>query len=177
MMHRHGDTQDIIDTILHADAKSGEFVGDVECLRGRTEADTMQNVWAFVKKNVKYIPDRSGHERVKSPGALFAEGKGDCKSFSIAVAAILRALGCAYKYRFVAYSSGDVTHVYVLAKGNRKSWYIIDSVHKNFDEEVPYLYKKDIAPAGIGRIGGISFDVSGILIIAGIITAILFRHR
>lgn len=166
--HRRGDTQDIIETILYADQKSGEFIGNVECLRGATEKETMRNVWAFVKKNIRYTPDANGHERVKSPGALFAERRGDCKSFSIAVVAILRALGYEAKYRFVSYEPGDVTHVYVIAQGVRS--YIIDSVHSRFDDEVPFFRKKDIEAKGSSsRVSGIGYqyDYSTIFFFAG----------
>lgn len=166
--HRHGDTQDIIETILYADKQSAAFIDNVECLIGQSERETMRNVWAFVRKNVQYRPDKNGHEQVKSPGALFGERRGDCKSFSIAVAALLRALGYSYKYRFVAYERGDVTHVYVIARGASGRSYIIDSVHSAFDEEVPYLYKRDIPPQR-GSISGIgySFDFSTIFLAAG----------
>lgn len=88
------------------------------------------------------MADKPGFERVKSPGALYGSGFGDCKSFSIAEGALLRALGIPYKYRFAAYKTGDFTHVYVVA-GNEV---IMDAVHDTFDDEVPYRRKKDIRP-------------------------------
>lgn len=160
--HRSGDTSDIIETILYADSRSGAFVSDgVECLRGPNQYETLRNVWAFVKGNIKYRADKAGHERVKSPGALFAIGHGDCKSYSIAIGAILRAMGIAYWYRFTAYGPGDVTHVYVVADGNRGP-VILDAVHTKFDEEVRYYSKKDIRPkkSGVNGIGGIQVDFS-----------------
>lgn len=160
--HRSGDTSDIIETILYADGRSGGFVADgVECLRGANQYETLRNVWGFVKRNITYKADRAGHERVKSPGALFAIGSGDCKSYSIAIGAILRALGISYRYRFTAYGPGDVTHVYVVADGNQGT-VILDAVHKKFDEEVGYYYKKDIRPkkSGMNGTGGIQVDFS-----------------
>ena len=133
--HRNGDTADIIDWIMYMDAHSGEWIvtENVECLRGATDYDTLHNVWKFVKHNLRYQADRAGHERVKSPGALYASREGDCKSFSIAEGALLRALGIRYKYRFTAYEPGDYTHVYVVADGG----VILDAVHSKFDQEVP----------------------------------------
>lgn len=145
--HRDGDTPDIIETILWMDAHSGRWVvmENVECLRGDTDEETMLNVWRFVKQNVRYKADRPGHERVKSPGALYTSGTGDCKSFSISEGALLRALGIPYRYRFAAYTPGDFTHVYVVAK-TRTGWVPLDAVHDAPFEEVPYHKKKDIAP-------------------------------
>jgi len=166
--HDNGNTADIIETILYADERSGSYMlPGVQCLVGATEKETLKNVWAFIRNNVRYRADRPGHERVKSPGALFDEGVGDCKSFSIATGAILRSLGIPYKYRFTAYAPGDVTHVYVIAQ-TADGPVILDSVHTRFDDEVPYYRKKDIRPnypvavAGLpaSDSGSISFTVS-----------------
>ena len=142
--YRKGDTGNIIETILWMDAHSAKWVNTdrVECLRGATEYETLHNVWAFVKKNLRYLADRPGFERVKSPGALYTSGVGDCKSFSIAEGALLRALGIPYKYRFAAYAPGDFTHVYIVAGDD----VVMDAVHTRFDDEVRYQKKKDIRP-------------------------------
>jgi len=153
--YRDGDTGDIIETIMAMDAESSRWIRDdmaAECLRGDTERDTLRNVWQFVKSNNTYRPDPSGHEQVKSPRALFTTRTGDCKSYSIAEAALLRALGIPYKYRFASYDNGDFTHVYVMAR-TREGWLPLDAVHKKPLEEVPYRRHKDISPTAINGIG------------------------
>lgn len=181
--HAHGNTEDIIDTILYADDRAGSFVlPGVQCLVGNTERDTLRNVWGFIRNNIKYRADRPGHERVKSPGALFAEGVGDCKSFSIAIGAILRSLGIPYRYRFTAYEPGDVTHVYVIADTARGP-VILDAVHTKFDEEVPYYRKKDVrphrpvasvhgTPDAAPAVGAFSFSMSPLLL--GLLATMLY---
>lgn len=152
--YRDGETSDIIEAIMYMDAHSGDWVvtENIECLRGGSDYETLRNVWRFVKKNLTYRPDRPGHERVKSPGALYTSGTGDCKSFSIAEGALLRALGYPYKYRFAAYERGDFTHVYVVAPlGGREV--ILDAVKDRFDDEHPYRKKQDRKPAIIAGIG------------------------
>jgi len=153
--HRNGDTPDIIETILYMDGHATQWVNvdNVECLRGATNYDTLHNVWQFVKRNLRYQADRPGHERVKSPGALYSSGHGDCKSFSIAEGALLKALGVPYRYRFAAYEPGDFTHVYIVATIDGRD-VVMDAVHTDFDAEVPYRKKKDIGPAS-GAIAGI----------------------
>lgn len=153
--HRNGDTPDIIETILYMDAHGAAWVvtENVDCLRGATDYETLRNVWQFVKRNLRYQADRPGHERVKSPGALYTSGLGDCKSFSIAEGALLRALGIPYKYRFAAYEPGDFTHVYVVADLGGDE-VIMDAVHSQFDDEVRYQKKKDIRPAKMAAMGG-----------------------
>lgn len=155
--HRNGDTGDIIETIRAMDADSARWIRpeSAECLRGRTDSDTVRNVWAFVKRNNRYRADRVGHERVKSPGALFTTGTGDCKSFSIAAGALLRELGIQYRYRFTAYvPGGDFSHVYIVARTSDGDWLPLDAVHSKPLEEVKYSRKRDMAPApqAIGRI-------------------------
>lgn len=144
---RNGGTDDIMHWIMWMDAHSAEWIvtDNVDCLRGATDYETLHNVWRFVRHNLKYRADRPGHERVKSPGALYASGTGDCKSFSIAEGALLRALRIPYKYRFAAYEPGDFTHVYVVATPGGKD-IILDAVHSKFDEEVRYYKKKEIRP-------------------------------
>lgn len=170
--HRNGDTGDIIETILAMDAQSARWVqgAGLDCLRGATERQTLENVWRFVRFNLRYRADQVGLERVKSPGALFTSGVGDCKSFSIAEAALLRALGFSYRYRFTAYEPGDFTHVYVVADSSEGP-VILDAVHTRFDEEVPYRRKKDIRPggAGLSGIGSINLDWSRLAITGGLL--------
>lgn len=158
--YRSGDTDDIITVIMDMDAKADKSIdpNEVECLRGRDGYETMHNVWRFVKQNVRYKPDARGKEKVKSPAALFRVGTGDCKSFSIAEVALLRALGFTnIRYRFTAYTpGGDVTHVYVVCRYAGRD-VIMDAVHSRFDEEVPYSWKMDKkAATGINGISGIS---------------------
>lgn len=173
--HGNGRTADIIETILYADSRSAEFVqAGVECLRGRDLEQTLRNVWAFVRFNLNYRPDRAGHERVKSPGALFASRTGDCKSYSIAIAAILRALGIPYRYRFASYAPGDFTHVYIIAD-TEGGPVVLDSVHTKFDDEVAYYRHRDIRPkqTAMNGIGRISVDPSRLLLGAAALALLL----
>lgn len=154
---KNGETRDIITVIMDMDAVADRYVNAeaAQCLVGGNDYETLHNVWRFVKRNLTYRADKRGKEVVKSPAALFALGRGDCKSFSIAVVALLRALGFkGIRYRFTAYKgASDVTHVYVVCKldGNDV---ILDAVHDYFDDEVAYSWKTDKrAASGIAGIG------------------------
>lgn len=166
--YRDGDTADIIETILYADGKSAGFVlPGVQCLIDSTQYGTLRNVYKFVKGNIRYRADRRGFEKIKSPGALFASGYGDCKSLSVAIGAILKTLGIPYRYRFAAYGPGDFTHVYVIADGVNGD-VVMDAVHTAFDDEHPYYRHADVrpagSPAGIKGIGEIAVDATGLAI-------------
>lgn len=180
--YKDGDTPDIIRVIMDMDAISDRFINQkkVKCIEGDTRYDTLHNVWKFVKYNVRYKTDRPGKEVVKSPAALFTMGVGDCKSFSIAEAAILRSLGfTGIRYRFASYKRDQiVTHVYIVCKYRGKD-VILDAVHTHFDEEVPYTYKMDIpaqkvaAMAGIGAAGAVKVSPQKILGLGLIALALL----
>jgi hypothetical protein len=147
ILDQKGNTSNIIEIIFKADEISDSYIdkNNVECLRGKNDLETMRNVWGFVKRNVRYKADKAGLEQVKTPGALFKIGKGDCKSFSIAIVALLRSLGYnRIYYRFTAYEPGDVSHVYVVAYTRDGRKVIIDSVYDYFDAEAPYYFKRDI---------------------------------
>jgi hypothetical protein len=156
-VYERGDTSDIIRVIMRADKDATGYITDnVECLRGSTDRETFRNVYFFIKNNIKYRADRPGLEQVKSPGALFSSKIGDCKSFSIAIVAILRALGYNnIAYRFAAYGPGDYTHVYPIVKSNGDT-YILDAVTNTaFDKEAAYSKKKDITAAMSAAVSGV----------------------
>lgn len=158
--YHDGDTGDIIETILWMDQNSRRWINQdaaADCLRGSTTEQTLRNVWSFVRSNVRYQADRPGYEKVQSPGALFTGSrKGDCKSLSIAEAALLRALDIPYKYRFASYEpGGDYTHVYVVAKTS-KGWAPLDAVYDYPLKEQQYVKKTDLSPRP--AINGINAD-------------------
>lgn len=152
LVKKGADTEDIIKTILSMDGDADGFIDKsaAECLRGSDDYGTLDNVWKFIKRNVRYVADRSGNEVVKSPAALFKMGYGDCKSFTIAAIALMRALGIKNLYfRFAAYPDKrgrmetDLTHVYArIGRSGREV--ILDAVHTQFDDEVRYAWKRDI---------------------------------
>lgn len=158
--YEDGETEDIMETTLYADTLSHKFLlaSGVERLRGRDDYETCKNIFLFVRDNIQYQADQPRHEKVKSPGALFSINRGDCKSYSVAEGALLRKLGIPFVFRFTAYSAGDFTHVYIVARPKGERPVIMDAVYRRFDQEKPYWKKKDIAPkpqratlAGIGK--------------------------
>lgn len=163
-MYRDGDTGDIIRVIQHADRRAQRFVlpSGLGWLRGSNDYRTCENVFWFVKNGIGYQADPRGWETVRSPANLFQTMRGDCKSLSIAVGALLRGLGIPFRYRFAAFRPGPVTHVYVVAHvGGRDV--VMDTVHTRFDEEPARILRRDdrqpaSASAGIAGIGSIIGD-------------------
>lgn len=151
---RQFDADDIIRLIIYADGKSGAFVNTARLdeLRGKTQYETLCNIYRFVKSNVSYRPDPLAREWVRSPGYLMQSGEGDCKSLSVAIGALCRAFGIPYKYRFIRQGGKPSWHhVYVVATTTDRSArrpVILDAVYKGFDKEPTYTRRLDVMPNG-----------------------------
>ncbi|MEO0873812.1 MAG: transglutaminase domain-containing protein [Bacteroidota bacterium] len=135
-----GGLDDIIKVILKADRESAQWTKDfAPLLRKGDDYSTLRNIWDFVRRNIRYVADRTGYEKIKSPGATWASRYADCKGMSVFVGSILRNLGYDYYYKVVFYDKNrpEQGHIYpVVLLGDQEI--IIDAVHYRFDEEVPY---------------------------------------
>jgi predicted transglutaminase-like cysteine proteinase len=157
-LYKDGDTKDIISAINYADKefRKRDLVGNLpEILRGATDYETLENVWYFVKGNMQYKTDKAGHEVIKLPNWMLYNKIGDCKSYSILIAAILQKLGFKYVYRYVGFDDDrdNPTHVYVVAYLKKGDAVILDAVHTAFDNEPPHIFSTDRKPSkGIGLI-------------------------
>lgn len=115
-------------------------------------------IYNFVKKNIRYKEDGMTYQAIKSPARLWADKEGDCKSFSIFAAAVLKACGVPYSFRFVNYdpSMGSTfTHVYIISHGPGAD-YIIDPVWTKgpFNTQKQFSNKKDfLMDSGLYSLG------------------------
>lgn len=141
----NGTTGDIIQLVLtwfnkyNADVKSF-----APALRGSSLTGTCYNIWAFVRNNITYKKDPEGYQWIKSPGKLWADRKGDCKSYSVFIGSCLAQLGIDFIFRFVSYdpASSIPTHVYVVVP-YQGSEIIIDACLNKFNYQLPYQHKID----------------------------------
>lgn len=141
-------TGDIIALLLNADAKAGENTRSIaHRFRGNTRTESARNIWNFLKNEITYKEDPDGGQWVKSPGQLVHSGFGDCKSFSLFTASILKNLGIDYLYRFAGYDGKNIpTHVYIVCFDEAGGPIIIDAVYTAFNAEKSYTYKQDKMP-------------------------------
>lgn len=154
LAYRDGGTGDIIRVIMYADRLSGDFINARAAgrLRGATDYQTLENIYWFVKRNVNYRADAPGNEEIRSPGYLFQTGRGDCKSLSVAIAALCRALGIPYRYRFIRQrGASNYHHVYIVAtprdgSSRRATTVLLDAVHQRFDAEPAHVESIDLKP-------------------------------
>jgi len=159
--HEDGDTQDIINSILRMDTKTGsEFCNFSRQFEGK---DGLKKLWRFVRDGILYKKDKKGEQVVKSPAALYKLRSGDCKSKTLFINAVLRCLNIPYIIRFTNYqtSDRDIKHVYTVAIINGKQL-PIDSVYYKFGEERQFNIKIDHKPSmtKIIEITGLNFDTA-----------------
>lgn len=146
-----GDTSDIINVVMYAyDNDNDPQIKELaDQLRADTNFETCRNIWRYLIENITYRADSEGTrgEMIKSPARLLHDDVGDCKSYSVFTAVILRYLGIPHFFRFASYTDKkEATHVYIIADGN----ICIDAVahvqlNYDFNREVPYTYKADMA--------------------------------
>ena len=154
---RAGETRDIVREVLECYAESRDQLKDfAPYLKGRTATETCRNIWQFWKENIGYRVDAEGVQWIKTPAAVWETKFCDCKSFSVAVAASLYALGINGKFRFASYGSNKElpTHVYVVAETEGRE-IIIDCVWNRFDDQKRFAKNWDYNMTAIYRISGI----------------------
>ena len=160
VMYKDGDTEDIINVILHADKYAARDTVEVaKKFERQNFKKQCRSIYDFVRKNIRYRADQNGHERIKSPSVVWKDKYADCKSMSILIGSILKNLGIKYAYRFAKYKSyGDFTHVYIVAEKSGRQ-IIIDATLDQFNYEVPHRGKTDkwmskisyVHGAGLGK--------------------------
>lgn len=150
VLYRDGDTADIVRVIMLADRDSDRFIikSGLTYLQGADDRKTLENIYHFVKGKVRYKADRAGHEIIRSPAYLFESAIGDCKSLSVAIGALCRAMGIPYRYRFIAQGGKrNLHHVYVVATTSAGEDVILDAVHRQFGAQPAYSRKVDLRPS------------------------------
>lgn len=157
LIYKSGETKDIVREVLacYKDSRHqlARFSPNLKC---KTVEETCKNIWLFWKENIRYKVDKEGGQWVKTPAAVWSEKACDCKSFSVAVACTLYALGIAGKFRFVSFGNNKTapTHVYVVAMNQGKE-IIIDCVWKGFNSQKSYAKKWDHNMTQIFRVSGL----------------------
>lgn len=153
-------TDDIVSVVLATDKTAWQNTAELsKHIQYTSIKDVCSQIWYFLKNNIKYQEDTPGQQLVKTPSALWNDRKGDCKSYSIFTASILRNLGIPYSYRFVSFSGTETpTHVYVVAHDGTQP-IIIDAVWSSFNSQKQYTFKKDyrmeVSEPGLYAVSGI----------------------
>lgn len=114
-----------------------------EWLRRETVDESIQNLWDFVARHIKYVKDDVRNEQVRVPLRTLHDQKGDCDCYSTLVASVFENWGLDYVVRIVEYENrGYFQHVYVVAQvGGRE--FVCDPVNTECFAEKEWTRKKD----------------------------------
>ncbi len=167
--YKNGNTDKIIEVVREADriaAKERLTKDFAPLLRGNSDFETCRNIWNFMKYEIPYLADKVGYERVRLPNKCFWDAKryndgGDCKTFYVATADLLRENGIRSFSRFIAQNFGNkAKHVYCVAKLSNGQLVPVDAVYHLFNFEPSYTQKWDFDSAILR--GGDNESIAGI---------------
>lgn len=135
-------------------------------LKKPTLIETLSAIWKFVYTHIAYCPDRPMVEEIRTPNRTWRDRKRgvDCDCYSVFISTILCNLGIPHLIRMAAYSQQrGFQHVYVIVPkaaglnlNIRNNYYVIDDVLDKFNDEKPYLYKKDHVILGGANSSGLN---------------------
>lgn len=112
---------------------------------------TCQNLWNFLKKNIKYHIESEHQQKIMSPTAILTLAKNDCKNYSLFINGVLDSLKRKGKfknkivYRFASYKILDEIphHVFSVAIDDNGNEIWIDPVLPTFNNRKTYFHKID----------------------------------
>ena len=142
-------TPDIIEALLNAVPiavnQCKDYINEMISISGNPLIDA-EKCCRYIRSNVNYKADGFDEQNIQLPGRMFKSTKqADCKSFSLAFVAMMKAAG--YKdvgFRFASYRPNKIpTHVYNFVFCNGKL-YTFDSCVETLKESKRHTYIKDM---------------------------------
>jgi hypothetical protein len=147
---RYGsDTRDIIHALNSAIAPAVNqvkpFIDSILIATGDPVKDT-ERACRYVRDLVTYKQDGFSEQKIQLPARLLKDTKeGDCKSYSLAVLAIITAMGYKGGFRYVSYKPNKIpTHVYNFVFDNSGKKFTFDACVDSLLESPRYTYIKDM---------------------------------
>ena len=113
--------------------------------KGNTPLETCLNIWNFLRTEIFYKKDPEGYQFIKQPRKFLEDKSGDCKSFSLFTAAVLKNIypKANIYLRYASYSFVNIpTHVYTIYQ-DEKETIIIDAVYNKFNKQKKFNFKID----------------------------------
>jgi hypothetical protein len=145
------DVKDIINGILYTHDKYAKDYDKIsDYFQGSDINETSQNIFNFLKRNIRYKAESENRQMLKSPASFLSTGIGDCKSYALFINGIndslRRKYGYSYdlKYRFASYDPFNKTpqHVFAVIKdAGNELW--VDPVLNYFNQKKQPYYFQD----------------------------------
>jgi hypothetical protein len=143
------DTRDIISALCSAVPAAVNqvkpYIENILQPTGDPVKDT-ERACRYVRGLVSYKQDGFLEQKIQLPARLLKDTQlGDCKSFSLAVLAIITALGYRGGFRFASYKANKTpTHVYNFVFDNSGKKFSFDACVESLKESPRYTYIKDM---------------------------------
>lgn len=110
---------------------------------------TARNVWNYCKTNLIYDIEPDNRQTVKTPAAIIATKKNDCKNYALFSSGVMQAYRDAIKadfdiyLRFAGYNGNDITHVFCVIKYKGREYWIDPVLNKFNDRSQEPTKQKD----------------------------------
>ena len=149
---RYQDTNDIIKALQEAHKNNASEYDKIapRFWNGNKKA-LLKRLFNFCKKNIRYEIETDQNQTIKTPGAILAQGKGDCKHYASFINGVVSACNRKYNcnidnyFRFSGYKIGatEPQHVFAVVKNADGEEIWIDPVLENFNEHKETTYQTD----------------------------------
>jgi len=158
----NGNTRDIINAIARALPIAVAQIRERKYNKLKQPiTTTATNLGKYVRRNFTYVKDGLTFQDIKLPTALERTNKGDCKSFSLYIAAQLTAQGITNGLRFAAYGTPQLTHVYNWYLDETNKLHTLDACLKDLKESPNATKIEDMQTRIIAGVPLLSEDIDG----------------
>ena len=96
-------------------------------------------IWRFCRSHFRYLRDDDQRQEIKLPSASVRVRLNDCKSYSLFIAAVARALGYKVAFRFGGNTKGKYSHIWTMINGVP-----VDGCARKFGWQKDYKYIRTI---------------------------------
>lgn len=119
-------------------------------VRVAKELGTPQNIFEFVRNNIRYVPDPN--EVWRTATRTLELGYGDCDDHAILLCALLRTIHEPAKVEII-YFEGKGGHAFVIWNGK----FLDTTTDQRFDQNIEYVFDKEIIE--VARFDELEFEV------------------
>lgn len=155
ILFQNGENEKTIDVIIPKIVN--QYLNDTkkiaDVLKQETKEATSKRIFDFIYTHIQYKIDEPHEEQVRRPARSWADRVSgvDCDCYTTFISSILTNLRIPHFLRMSAYSKDrGFQHIYVIVPknsdlkvANRSDYWAIDPVLDAFNDEKPFLFKRD----------------------------------
>jgi transglutaminase-like putative cysteine protease len=107
----------------------------------------VETLHAFVRDQIKYLPDCRDVETIQTPDYTLNEGSGDCDDQSVLMASLLESIGFETRFCAVSIRGGPTSHVSSQVKLGR-GWINLETILRQLPHDWSTYSRGDPMPIG-----------------------------